>query len=220
MFEQLAFRYSHVSTSSSAALPAKISQALANKRGCRANARACSLSTSGSSVSCVPPCASSRTCTLASGAPGWTRFGAASMVPATTRELEIFGRLTLGRRTGEVGSSLWPTPTVEGLNNRAGLTKKSGDGLSTAAKAWATPAPRDWKSGAASQATHDRNARPLSEQMGREAPGMLNADWVETLQGFPVGWTHIDGLPAAAKRSATTSRRARSRARKSTGGPA
>ena len=34
---------------------------------------------------------------------------------------------------------LWPTPTVNGNNNRAGLSSKSGDGLATAVRMWATP---------------------------------------------------------------------------------
>ena len=32
---------------------------------------------------------------------------------------------------------------------------------------WATPSARDWRSGSASEETHDRNARPLSEQVTR-----------------------------------------------------
>lgn len=34
---------------------------------------------------------------------------------------------------------LWPTPTVNGNNNRAGLSDKSGNGLATAVRMWATP---------------------------------------------------------------------------------
>jgi len=50
---------------------------------------------------------------------------------------------------------------------------------------WPTPTARDWKSGKASDATHDRNSRPLSEVVG----GSLNPTWVEWLMGFPLGWT-------------------------------
>jgi hypothetical protein len=39
----------------------------------------------------------------------------------------------------------WPTPTVSGNHNRKGLSKSSGDGLSTAVKQWPTPAARDAK---------------------------------------------------------------------------
>ena len=52
---------------------------------------------------------------------------------------------------------------------------------------WPTPTARDWKSGKASDATHDRNSRPLSEAVG----GSLNPTWVEWLMGFPLGWTDL-----------------------------
>lgn len=38
---------------------------------------------------------------------------------------------------------LWPTPTVNGNNNRAGSSPKAGDGLATAAKMWPTPKSSD-----------------------------------------------------------------------------
>jgi hypothetical protein len=52
---------------------------------------------------------------------------------------------------------------------------------------WPTPTTRDWKSGCASQETRERNARPLSEEVG----GALNPTWVEWLMGFPLGWTDL-----------------------------
>lgn len=33
----------------------------------------------------------------------------------------------------------WPTATVDGMNNRSGISEKAGDGLQTAAKDWQTP---------------------------------------------------------------------------------
>jgi hypothetical protein len=81
----------------------------------------------------------------------------------------------------------WPTPTVCGNYNRKGASATSGDGLATAVLKCATPTARDWKSGKASQATHDRNSRPLSEQIG----GSLNPTWVETLMGWCIGWTDL-----------------------------
>lgn len=53
-----------------------------------------------------------------------------------------------------------------------------------------TPVARDWKSGRASRATHERNSRPLSEHIG----GNLNPTWVEWLIGWPVGWTELKPL--------------------------
>lgn len=55
---------------------------------------------------------------------------------------------------------------------------------------WPTPTARDWRSGKASAATHERNSRPLSEQVG----GLLNPDWVEWLMGWPIGWTALKPL--------------------------
>ncbi len=84
----------------------------------------------------------------------------------------------------------WPTPTVCGNYNRAGLTKKSGDGLATAVLKCATPTARDWRSGKASQATMERNSRPLSEQIG----GSLNPDWVEWLMNWPITWSSLNAV--------------------------
>lgn len=50
---------------------------------------------------------------------------------------------------------------------------------------------RDWRSGAASEATHARpTARPLNETLNRgQDPAYLNPRWCEIFMGFPVGWT-------------------------------
>lgn len=79
---------------------------------------------------------------------------------------------------------LWPTPTVNGNNNRAGLSSKSGDGLATAVKMW--PTPRRQSSTGASE--HGDGGPDLQTAAG----GQLNPDWVEQLQGFPEGWTNPD----------------------------
>ena len=84
-------------------------------------------------------------------------------------------------------AKLWPTPTVCGNYNRKGASATSGDGLATAVLKCATPTARDWRSGKASEATMDRNSRPLSEQIG----GLLNPTWVEWLMGWPIGWTDL-----------------------------
>lgn len=88
-----------------------------------------------------------------------------------------------------VRDKMWPTPTVCGNYNRKGASPTSGDGLATAVLKVATPTARNWRSGKASQATHDKNSRPLSEQIG----GSLNPTWVEWLMGWPLGWTVSKG---------------------------
>jgi len=92
----------------------------------------------------------------------------------------------------------WPTPTVHGNNNRKGLSAKSGDGLGTAVRNHPTPTARDWRSGAASEATHAKNSRPLNEHVAASEangpptqPTTLNPEWVEWLMGFPIGWTDL-----------------------------
>lgn len=52
-------------------------------------------------------------------------------------------------------------------------------------KMLATLTARDWRSGKASPATHARNSRPLSEQLG----GLLHPDFCDWYQGLPLGWT-------------------------------
>ena len=86
----------------------------------------------------------------------------------------------------------WPTPTSSlGTNGGRVTPAKAREGgtliEALSARTYATPTARDWRSGKASQATHDRNSRPLSEQIG----GLLNPTWVEWLMGWPIGWTDL-----------------------------
>ena len=55
----------------------------------------------------------------------------------------------------------WPTPTVS--QQKRGKNAQGGAGLPEAMSNWPTPTARDYKSGQASERTHARNARPLSE---------------------------------------------------------
>jgi len=56
-----------------------------------------------------------------------------------------------------------------------------------------TPTARDWKSGKASEKTHQRNSRPLNEKVIRDhKTGSLNPDWVEWLMGYGQGYTDPD----------------------------
>lgn len=60
-----------------------------------------------------------------------------------TKQRRVFIRLQrLERHTNASASSLsdiWPTPTVNGNNNRTGASPTSGDGLATIVKMWPTP---------------------------------------------------------------------------------
>lgn len=119
----------------------------------------------------------------------------AAMWPTPTSSLGTNGGRVTPAKAREGGTliealsarTMWPTPTVCENYNRKGASKTSGDGLATAVLKCATPTARDWRSGKASQATHDRNSRPLSEQIG----GLLNPEWVEWLMNWPIGWTDL-----------------------------
>lgn len=62
--------------------------------------------------------------------------------------------------------------------------------LASAVTLWATPTASPWRSGKASEATAQRNSRPLSEQAADQS-GLLNPEWVEMMMGFPIGWTDL-----------------------------
>lgn len=123
---------------------------------------------------------------------GMTRGGALYQLPMPSGLAAI--RLYITNVVACGSSERVPTPTVCGNYNRKGASKTSGDGLATYVKKTpekvATPTARDWKSGKASQATMERNSRPLSEQVG----GNLNPQWVEWLMGWPIGWTEQSAL--------------------------
>lgn len=126
---------------------------------------------------------------------------------------------------------LWPTATA-GDSKSSGSAKyqtssgrHAGTTLTDAVvRKWPTPTARDFKSGLTSEATHQRNSRPLNETVvnyptptvgdsdkqptdslhhlviGKgpgSHPGQLNPEWVEALMGFSQGWTAcaLSGMP-------------------------
>ena len=92
----------------------------------------------------------------------------------------------------EVKKSVFPTPTVCGNYNRKGISSKSGDGLETAVRLWATPTANDAKNSLTeSQAGRGTLTAHLVET-GDAVGGQLNADWVEILMGYPQGWTDTE----------------------------
>lgn len=97
---------------------------------------------------------------------------------------KVYRQRPLVHRTSVGGCSLWPTPTVNGNNNRAGCSPTSGDGLATAVKKWPTPAARESRG-------PNKNGR-FGDQLPNAVGGQLNPTWVEWLQGFPLGWTDCE----------------------------
>lgn len=115
--------------------------------------------------------------------------------------------------TAAVLPQLWGTPSVADVDG--GRMHRSGarsnelllkGQVVRLTESWATPTARDHRSIHASTRTHERNSRPLSEQVGNfcSRPGRpitkagenvcgsnrtLNPQFVEALMGWPVGWT-------------------------------
>jgi hypothetical protein len=71
---------------------------------------------------------------------------------------------------------------------------------------WPTPQAQDYKSGTG----FNPEGRGHTPQLRHISGGLLNPDWVETLMGFPVGWTSLDGPPDPASSSTSGNRRASS----------
>jgi DNA (cytosine-5)-methyltransferase 1 len=126
------------------------------------------------------------------------------LLPTPTRHIhkELGYPAEFNRNTLGLGAvvKMWPTPTLHGMHNRAGISKKAGDGLSTAVKRmWPTPnAGDDRDRGCMKMPSIQRRAR-LGKQLNLSMvvdpdSGSLNADWVEWLMGFPVGWTQVSGF--------------------------
>ena len=104
---------------------------------------------------------------------------------------ECWERNTPGLLTRDIGSGLWPTPTVTENHNRKGASKTSGDGLATAVKSWPTPTCHDRKGESGAKRGKGAVGGPcLTMVVG----GTLNPMWVEWLMGWPVGWTDCDAL--------------------------
>lgn len=119
----------------------------------------------------------------------WPRWG-------SMRNGVSYLRPTPALPTFASASGSWPTPTAS-LGTKGGRVtpRKSREGGTlieavAARTRWTTPMARDWRSGKASEATKEKNTRPLSEQVG----GLLNPAWVEWLMGWPIGWTELQPL--------------------------
>ncbi len=131
-------------------------------------------------------------------------------------------RLTLN---GE--AMMWATPRASDNENRTTRIAPShghghGHVLAGQACSWTTPmAARDHKSIQASDATHARNSRPLSEMVGlysrpdqttHDGPPsspqsrVLNPLFVDFLMGLPIGWTGCEPLETRWSRFASLMR--------------
>ena len=135
-----------------------------------------------------------------------------------TPDAGLYGGTNMGGAAGRVGAGrpaltklaqLWPTPVTTDAHSAGGRTESAkktgrthaGTSLTDAMRLQPTPSARDHRSTCASEKTHERNARPLSEVVGLQAqemkmgggdgslPVVLNPEFVETLLGLPTGWS-------------------------------
>jgi len=141
---------------------------------------------------------------------GTTLAGAVSMWPTPTSTLGTNGGRVTPTKAREGGTLIealsarttWPTPNAGdckqtgNVNNwKRRQAEKAANGINlqlplAVAVKFATPLSRDYRSGKVRQATHDKNSRPLSEQIG----GSLNPTWVEKLMGWPDDWTSLQHI--------------------------
>ena len=93
-------------------------------------------------------------------------------------------------RTGGTDAPSWPTPTAaDTYTGRMKSTQqKAGSmhsvNLAAAINMWPTPIATDWKNRGCKDYRKNREF-----QLQTAVGGQLNPDWVEWLQGFPIGWT-------------------------------
>jgi hypothetical protein len=123
------------------------------------------------------------------------------------RREELKAKGTNGNGCGTplgVAVRLWPTPTARDNDKQKDAPGREGaPSLSALIKQWPTPNARDYKGPGGGHQAKGGNCLPTEAGAhGRS----LNPAWVESLMGFPPGWT--DGLPVPAKNSTRGKRRA------------
>lgn len=107
------------------------------------------------------------------------------------------GDLIQSVRGNDSPSGRWPTPKASASGPdyaRADRSGSGGDDLATAVarETFPSPAQRDWRSGTG------RADNGHTPQLPETVGGQLNADWVEWLMGWPIGWTSLEPLSAEA----------------------
>ena len=123
---------------------------------------------------------------------GMTHNGTAyQRPPSAPRTSAIEYSLSQGTH-GPNSDGLWPTATTADHGTRYA---QGGMPLGMAAPMWPTPVASDWKDASFPPAAMNRASLPaaLMQRDGvRSGDGSLNPEWVEWLQGFPVGWTDLE----------------------------
>jgi len=118
------------------------------------------------------------------------------LVTKTGQPAQI-GERAYDRHTGRLAQigltqqvALIPTVTVNGNNNRKGLSPKSGDGLATYCKLLPTPTtPRANDSNNTAGKYYPTQKQPGLSILTAGTDGQLNPLFVEEMMGYPIGWT-------------------------------
>ena len=170
----------------------------------------------------------------------WSRLRGDALVPrwverplppdvwtTLTASGQQYGRYQQGGLCLKAQVNVWPTLTVTGNRNRAGLTATSGDRLATAVERWPTLrasddrragesrdraerraagdktgpalAVRDWPTLTARDwKSSSRGHQDNARPLSEHVPGPLNPEWCEAFMGFPIGWTDPNAEPRPA----------------------
>jgi len=98
-------------------------------------------------------------------------------------------------------SDFWPTPRATTGTQIRSTNAEGGPQLMDVVRqnrwstpqVWATPTVQDGKNNAGSS-QFQRNSLPLNTQVviAQSKTGQLNPEWVETLMGYPIGWTDTE----------------------------
>ena len=100
----------------------------------------------------------------------------------------------------------WPTPRAQSSTGPSKTASRQGGEDLQAAAMWGTPKATDCKGsgpfGSRSQ-QHDQQRKNLKGMVMESGAGQLNPDWVETLMGYPPGWTElpVNWKPKSGRRS-------------------
>lgn len=134
----------------------------------------------------------------------WAEFSETFPRSGMTRSGRLSALPTLGRRTSENESGLWPTPRcADGMHHKlrigsealweSGHRGRLEDAVALTER-WPTPQASDVRDrgnllSGAIQRRREKGKQIMLSQSVSETSGSLNPTWVEWLMGYPLGWT-------------------------------
>ena len=149
-------------TCSVAASPVRISALPGNEQGLTGNGQGSGVNTSEPFAHFDPDTSSWRTFQVCLLTRTWDVFSETWPRAGTMRNGIVCRRVPLVPLTGEIGSGLWPTPSLSDSKNNGNPSRMTRGG--------------SW------------GGCELNTVVG----GALNPNWVEWLMGYPIGWTDLE----------------------------